>query len=469
MAELPQVVTEPGDARPVYTGNAHTEAYVTDALRALGDVSIDTSTPTSHEEYSSDVNYQLDTSSVMPPALPDNGSAVSFGGGLPGDGDGSLQYHGQYGHDASSLPQADASHLISQGIGSPIQSVGQMSPEPLVSKKAYLSDVKQAFSEGDYEDAAPKYEEIERTPIPPPRPSPGGSPTMARAISYGGYDPRSYDSGPSFNPDNTVENEDNIELPSMPSPREKATLAETETVQSSNGHSQSSTTEPDSFPDPVRTPLASPTVVAQDPPQLVHVEDPDDQRELNAAGAHEVWGELDSLMYQLPSPITTDLSPQRLVPPTPTTPPTIHMSPRSSIESARASSPFARTRGRVSGSPPDPRTSPDRQSPTNAPLDPLGSAPSSPTQRAQRPSPGIGLGRPSSPSLTSLGTPTLPFRTPSELSPSLSSASSQRSSFQPQEPNNEDKFDYYHSAGGHGSAGSPPSYNESRPSSGSLC
>ena len=508
MAELPQVVTEPGLARPFYTGNARTEAYVTEALRALGHVSIDASTPTAHAQFLQDFNYQHGTPSAMPSAFPDNGSIVSFGrGGLPGDGDGSSQYRGQYGYDASRpslgersdydrspaapqadehgafLPQPDALRFrslsarkpppasssdsplggdlssISQGIGSPVQyqagasgrfatfpvkdSVGQVVAEPLVSSRSSLSDVEQTFPKGDLEDAAPMYEAIEKTPTPPPGPPPGAAPpAMPHAINYGGYDPRSYDPGPSFVPDNTVDNEDDVQLPYMPSPRESMRkvpsgsrpLPVPRAPQEPNGRSPP-TTGPDSFLDSVQTPLeptqeiiTAPTVLAQDPPPPAPVEDLDDERALNAAAAREVSRELDSLMYQPPAPIPRDPSPQPLAP-TPTTPLTVHKSPRSSIDSAPpASSPFARARGRVSGSPPVPRTSSERPPPTNGPPSPLGaSTSSSPAQRAQLPSPSIVLGRPSSPSLTSLSDPS--FRTPPELPPSLSS---QRSLPQPQ-------------------------------------
>jgi hypothetical protein len=519
MAELPQLVTEPGLSRPFYTGNTRTEAYVTEALRALGDVSIGASAPTAHVQFPLEVNYQHGTPSAMPSALPDNESIVSFGRGrLPGDGDGSSQYRGQYGYDASRpslgersdydrlpadehgafLPQPEATRFrslssrkpppasssnsplgddlssISQGMGSPAQSqagangrfatfpvkgkdpVGQMAAEPLVSSRSSLSDVEQTFPKGDLDDTAPKYEAIEGTPTPPPGPPPGAAPpAMVHASIYGGYDPRSYYSGPSFVPDNTVENEHDIQLPYMPSPGQSPRKApfgsrplpvprplfspgrEDESIQEHNGRSPS-TTEPDSFLDPVQTPLAvtqeisTASTVAQDPPSPAPVEDPDDERALNAAAAREVSRELDSLMYQPPAPIPRDPSPQPLAPPTPTTPPTIHTSPRSSIDSVPpASLPFARTRGRVSGPPPVPRTSSERPSPTNGPPSPLvSSTPSSPAQRAQLPPPSIVLARPSSPSLTSLGNPS--FRTPPELPPSLSPASSQRSLPQPQ-------------------------------------
>ena len=522
MAELPQLVTEPGLSRPFYTGNARTETYVTEALRALGDVSIDASTPTAHVQFPLGVNYQHGTPSAMPSALPDNDSVVSFGRSrLPGDGDGSSQYRGQYGYDASRpslgersdydrlpadehgafLPQPDATRFrslssrkpppasslnpplgddlssISQGMGSlgqsqagatgrfatfPVKgkdSVGQMAAEPVVSPRSSLSDVEQMLPKGDLDDAAPKYEVIEGTPTPPPGPPPGAAPAaMVHASIYGGYDPRSYYSGPSFVPDN--KNEDDIQLPYMSSSGESPRKApfgsrplpvprplfsssrEAESIQEPNGRSPS-TTEPDLFLDPVQTPLAvtqdistAPTVVAQDLPPPFPIEDPDDERALNAAAAREVSRELDSLMYQPPAPIPRDPSPQPLAPLTPTpltptTPPTIHTSPRSSIDSVPPASPFARARGRVSGSPPVPRTSSERPSPTNGPPSPLASStPSSPAQQAQLPPPSIVLGRPSSPSLASLSNTS--FRTPPELPPSLSPASSQRSLPQPQ-------------------------------------
>ena len=648
MAELPQLVTEPGLARPFYTGNARTEAYVTEALRALGDVSIDASTPTALAQFPFDVNDQHGIPSAIPSALPDNGSVVSFDrGGLPGEGDGSSRYRGQYGYDTSRpslgeqsdydrllaasqadehgafLPQPDATRfrflstrklppassstsplggdLMSQGIGSPTQpqagasgrfatfpvkgkdSVGQMIAEPLVGSRSSLSAVEQTSPKGDLEDAAPKYEAIEGAPTPPPGPPPGAAPpAMLHASIYGGYDPRSYDSGPSFVPDNTGENEDDIQLPYMPSPRESLRKVpfgsrplpvprpwlssdhEAESAQEPNGRSPS-TTEPDSFPDPVHTPLEStqeistvPAVVNKDLPPLAPVEDPDDERALNAAAAREVSRELDSLMYQPPVPISRDPSPQPLALPTPTTPTPMHSSPRTSIDSVPPpSSPFARAHGRVSGSPPVPRTSSERPSPTNGTPSPLGaSTPSSPAQQAQLPPPSIVLGRPSSPSLASLSNSS--FRTPSELPSSVSPVSSQRSLPQPQglpfapgksgarqgsgmisvaafrrpapaartgsgpeplvtgssqdisplsirkkdlrgshtprmsgtmgssslpgtqppepssssqELHHEDEFDYisaYYSAGGDESAGSPPSYTESRARSGSL-
>lgn len=100
MAELPQETTSPGLARSIYMGNVRTEAYVADALRALGEVSIDTSAPSGGVQLPLDVNSPDSNLNVMPSPLPDNESAVSFGrGSLPGDGDGFSQYRGRYSND----------------------------------------------------------------------------------------------------------------------------------------------------------------------------------------------------------------------------------------------------------------------------------------------------------------------------------------------------------------------------------
>jgi hypothetical protein len=509
MAELPQLVTEPGLARPFYTGNARTEVYVTEALRALDDVSIEASTP-APAQFPLDAYNQDGTPSAMPPTLPDNQSFSSLSrGGMPGDSDGLSQYRGQYEYDTSRpslgerneidrfpaasqadehgafLPQPDVTRFTSlsarkpppasssssplrddfpsssQETGAPAQSsgrfatfppqgmdsIGQMVAEPLVSSRSSLSDVGQAFPRGDLEDAAPKYEDIEGTTMPPLGPPPGAArPVMLHTNLYSGYGSRSHDSGPSFVPDNIVENEDDTQLPYMTSPNETSERKvpfgsrplpvprpwlspgrEAEFIQEPDGRSPS-TTESDL--DTVQTPLAStqeinttPTV-AQGPLPPVPI-DPDDERELNAAAAREVSRELDSLMYQPPT-TPRDPPPQPFAPATPTTPPAIHIPPRSSINSVPpASSPFARARGRVPGSPPVPRKSSERPSPTNEPPSPLGaSTSSSPVQRAQLPPPNIALG-PSSPPLSSTNSSS--FRTPPELPPGPSPISSQRS------------------------------------------
>lgn len=481
MAELPQLVTEPGLSRPFYTGNARTEAYVTEALRALGDVSMDASTPSAAARFPLNVNDQDGGFSVMPSPLPDNESVVSLGRGeLPGNGDGSSQYRGQYGYDASGpslgergdydrspatfqadehgafLPQPDASRFTSlstrkpppasspntplrgdlpsssQGIGGrfgtfPVKgkrhdSVGQMIAEPLVGSASF-SDVDQKFSKGDVDDLAPKYEATEGTLAPPPGhpgPPPGAAaPAMPHASLYGGYDPGSYDAGPSFVPDSTVENEDDSQLPYM-SPRERKVPFGSRPLPVPRpwlplGPEAESIEEPHEPEDPPPAP----------------VEDPDDERALNAAAAREVSRELDSLMYQPPT-ISKGLPPQPLAPETLNTPPAVHTSPRSSIESVTpASSPFARDRRRVSGSPPVPQSFLEPSTPTNGPPSPLGaSASSSPMQQAQLPPPSIVHAGSLSPSLSSINS--LSFRTPPELPPSPSPGNSQRSLPQPQ-------------------------------------
>ena len=480
MAELPQLVTEPGFARPFYTGNGRTEAHVTEALHALGEVSIDASNPSGLQSplY---VNYQDGAPSATPSAHPDNESVLSTGrGGPPGDGGGSLQYRDQYGYSAPQtdehgafLPPPDAAHFrslstrkppprpapnaplsddlpsSSQGIGFPApsggrfatfpvkgkrqDSIGQTIAEPLNSARPSLSDVEQTAQKGDLDDTAPKYEDIQGSYASPPGPPPGAAPP---AMLHTSIYPGSYDSGPSFVPANTVENEDDTQLPYVVSPRErKAPFGsrplpvprpwlppgrEAESSEAPHG-SGPMTTELDPFPDPV-TPPASFQGLNSAPTSPSAVEDPDDERALNAAAAREVSRELDSLMYQPP---TRELPPPPFAPPTPSTPPAV--SPRTSSDSIiPASSTFARARGPVSGSPPVPRRSSERPSPVIAPPSPSGAeASSEPKQQSQLPPPSIVLARPSSPSLSSLNNTS--FRTPPELPPNPSPGASQRS------------------------------------------
>lgn len=488
MAELPQLVTEPGLSRPFYTGTPRTDAYVTEAFRALGDVSIDPSALSAPL----DVNYQ-DALNAVPSVFPDNDSVVSLGrGGLPGDGDGSEAYRVQYGYDPARpslgergdhdrlpasqadehgafLPPPDARFISpglrkpppaspfnqpsifqgSQGIGLSASSsgrfatfptkgkrqdsMGQMTADPPVGSRSSLEEVEQTSPKGEIDDAVPKYETIEGNLAARPGPPPGAAPPAMLHTSFygGGYYPGSYDSGPSFVPDNSVENEDDTQLAYMsrresvrkapfgsrplPAPRPWLPGREAESIEESHGRTPL-TTEPDSFRAP--TPPAP-------------AEDPDDERALNAAAAREVSRELDSLMYQPPS-TPKDLPPHPSAPAAVNTPPAVQSSPRSSSDSvAPASSPFARARGRVSGSAPVPQSSLERTSPTNGPPSPPGaSAPSSPAQQAQLPPPSIALGRPSSPSLSSINNTS--FRTPPELPPSPSPAGSPRSPPQPQ-------------------------------------
>ena len=489
MAELPQLVTEPGLARPFYTGTPRTEAYVTEAFRALGDVAVSPSAISAPVQFPLDANYQ-DALNAVPSTFPDNDSVVSLDrGGLPGDGNGPSAYRTQHGYDpvrpslgergdhdrlppshadehGAFLPPPDARFISpgsrkpppassfshpsisqgSQGIGLSASSggrfatfptkgkrqdsVGQMTAEPPVGSRSSFDEVEQTSPKGEIDDAVPKYETIEGTLAPHPGPPPGAAPPAMLHTSFygGGYYPGSYDSGPSFVPDNSVENEDDTQLAYMsrresvrkapsgsrplPAPRPWLPGREVESIEEHHER-EPLTTEPGSFRAPT-------------PPGPV--EDPDDERALNAAAAREVSRELDSLMYQPPS------TPKDLpaAPAAPNTPPAVHSSPRSSSDSvAPASSPFARARGRVSGSAPVPQSPLERTSPTNGPPSPLGaSGPSSPAQQAQLPPPSITLGRPSSPSLSSITNTS--FRTPPELPPSPSPAGSPRSPPQPQ-------------------------------------
>ena len=277
MAEISQEMTGPGFARPFYTGNVHTEAYVADALRALGEISIDASTPSGPAQH---VNYQDSDLDAMPLALPGNDSTASLGrGGLPDDGDGPSQYRTRYGNgapgpssgevgDYGRLPATsptdehgafpDVSRFqsfmsrrppplsspsttlrddlppLSQQIVSPVPTGGrfatfpgrrdsatQMIAEPLSASRSTFGDMGLlAPPQGDAEDVAPKYEPIEGTHTPPPAPPPGAAPpALHHANLYGGYRPVSYDSEPPFVPDDLNEKEDDIQLPYMASER----------------------------------------------------------------------------------------------------------------------------------------------------------------------------------------------------------------------------------------------------------
>jgi hypothetical protein len=265
MAELPQESTAPGFARSLYVGNARTEAYVADALSALGEVSIDPSAPSGRAQLPPDANYQDGDLQAIPSSLPNNDSSVSLSrGGLPGDGDEFSQYRGRYDSDAprpslggmddfGRLPadlqadeggvfpsQPDVPHFqsfnsrkppsssyknalgdyvpsVPQQIISPTStggrfatfpvkgkrqdSVAPMIAEPLVGSRSTFSGAEQAPTKGDAEDV-PRSEAIEGAHTPPLKPPPGAAPpALPSAVPYGGYGPGSYDSGPLFVPD----------------------------------------------------------------------------------------------------------------------------------------------------------------------------------------------------------------------------------------------------------------------------
>jgi hypothetical protein len=89
MTELPQQDTEPGSTRPFYTGHSRTETYVAEALRALGEVLLDTSIPTGRVQ-SSPTNIRRDSDSHFAPMSSSDqffGTVVSHVM-LPDDGNG---------------------------------------------------------------------------------------------------------------------------------------------------------------------------------------------------------------------------------------------------------------------------------------------------------------------------------------------------------------------------------------------
>lgn len=89
MNELPQQETQPGSTRPFYTGHSRTEIYVTDALRALSEVLLDTSIPTGRMPSPTTIRRDSDAN-FAPMASSDKfvGTIVSHSI-LPSDGDGS--------------------------------------------------------------------------------------------------------------------------------------------------------------------------------------------------------------------------------------------------------------------------------------------------------------------------------------------------------------------------------------------
>jgi len=336
--------------------------------------------------------------------------------------------------------------------------------EPLGGSRS-SSDVERAPPGGDSNDVASRIEDIEVTRPPPPGPPPGAAPpAMPHASIYGGYDP-AFDSSASFDPGNADEKEDDSQLPYMgspwnerkvptgsrplPTPRPGPSLyygGEAGPVEEPNGLAPLFT-ESDSFPDSVQAPLApqvessSPVAVRaavsldRTPTPPPPVEDPDDERALNAAAAREVARELDSLMYQPPAVMPGDLPPEPSTPtPAPLSiPPVASTPPRSNSDSVtQPSSPFTSAHGRVPRSPVTSRSSADYPPQGNVPSSPrVASTPSSPTQQARLP-PSIALPRPASPSLSGINTP--PFRTPPELPPSPTVATPQSQRTLPPSP-----------------------------------
>jgi hypothetical protein len=167
------------------------------------------------------------------------------------------------------------------------------------------------------------------------------------------------------------------------------------------------------------TPVATAQVPAykeRTPTPPPSVDDPYDERALNAAAAREVSRELDSLMYQPPTVMPRDSPPQTSVPAPLSIPPVASSPPRTSSDSvAQPPSPFTRPRGRGTGSPEAPRSSVEHSPTSIVSPPPYMSTPSSPMQQghAHLPPPNIAAALSSSPSLPGVSTP--PYRTPPEI------------------------------------------------------
>ncbi|KAI0254499.1 hypothetical protein BJV78DRAFT_1184713 [Lactifluus subvellereus] len=283
MTELSQVETEPGSARPFYTGQPRTEIYVADALRTLGEVLFDNSVPPDRVlSPQADIN-QASYPNLMLRVSSERAPAMSVGI-APGGGEGPSQNRAQHGRSASGsgslaergshdIPlatfQADALGTVppqpdqprfqtfnapqnpppstsntfvrddmlppSLQFGSSAAPGGRFVTFPVKGKrKGSLQPAvgepqdgsRSTFTEemenpqGDPSDPVPRYEVIERVHTPPPAPPPGAAPpAMPQAGLYGSHPPRSYDSGPSNVPGNAGEEEEESQLAYMEPPQ----------------------------------------------------------------------------------------------------------------------------------------------------------------------------------------------------------------------------------------------------------
>lgn len=355
-------------------------------------------------------------------------------------------YNNPLGYDVPSLSQQIASPNPTSGRfatfpvkGKRQDSAAQMIAEPLAGSRSTFLGAGQAPPQGDAEDGVSRSEAIEGGHIHPLRPPPGAAPpVLPSTATYGGYDPGSYDSGPPFFPD---EKGDDSQLPYMASERRVPLGSRPLPVPHPLEHAdrEATTTEvrservlmftgSDSIPDPRQarltspegesTPLATtqaPVFKEGTPTPPPAVDDPYDERALNAAAAREVSRELDSLMYQPPTVMPKGSPSQASTPARLSIPPVASSPPRSSSDSvAQPSSPFTRARGRRSGSPEEPRSSVEQPSTSvSSPPPYVTSVPSSPTQKAPLPPPSIAAALPSSPSLSGVSSP--PYRTPPEV------------------------------------------------------
>ena len=280
MTELPQVETEPGSARPFYTGQPRTEIYAADALRALGDVLFDPSVPPDRMlSPRADIN-QDGYPNLM---LPVSSSAMNVGV-VPGGGEGSSQNRTRYSqgpsrpgslaervsHDRPPAisqtgelgtlpPQLDQPRFqtfnvpqnppppifntyirddippSSVQIGSSSAPGGRFATFPVKGKRkgsllpglGELQDGSRSTSidemeqvQGDPIDPVPSYEAIEGAHTSPPAPPPGAAPpTMPQAGLYGPRHTVSDDSEPSYVPGNAGEDEGESQLAYMEPPQ----------------------------------------------------------------------------------------------------------------------------------------------------------------------------------------------------------------------------------------------------------
>lgn len=489
IAELPQQETEPGSTRPFYAGHSRTESYVTEALRSLGEVLLDTSTPTSGVQ-----SIRQDGDSNFVPTIPSDGM---FGVTPSYDvsRSASVAERGSYGQTPSTFPadelgamprsdmphsqtfshsmhmppslalgslQRDAFPSSSQHIGPSSPSGGRFATFPVKGRRqdsfapaiaepqdssqsasTFAEDVEQALV-NDADEPAPLYEATEGAYASPLAPPPGAAlPVAPRGRLYGSPDSGAYDGLASYVPPNGGDGEEDIQLPYMDPPQsDRRVRFGSRPIQMPHPWSnpeQPGGSAPGPFPDSAQTlqegsgsPVSkAPVPQDQIPTPPYAIAEPEDERALNAAAAREVSRELDALMYSPPVAPPRTASPEAHDPAPLSIPPVVKAPPPPFNDTlTQPPSPFARTRNRSPGSPTASRSSAEHPSPNNVPPSPrLPSAPSSPTIQAPLPPPGISLPPPSSPSLSSNSS--APFRTPPELPANPSPNPSHRTLPQP--------------------------------------
>ena len=282
----------------------------------------------------------------------------------------------------------------------------------------------------DTDEPAPMYQLTDGSPASPLAPPPGAAlPVAPRASLYGSADSRAYDGLSSYVPPNAGEGEEDVQLPYMDPPQnERRVRFGSRPIQMPNpwthldksGGPTPTSTEHEPFPDSAQTPqeesgsLKDPASQDHIPTPPYALEEPEDERALNAAAAREVSREMDALMYSPPAAPPRTASPEAQNPAPLSIPPVAYPPPPSNDTLIQPLSPFARTRNRSPGSPTASRSSAEHPSYNNVPPSPrVPSTPNSPTVQASLPPPNISLPLSSSPSLSSNSS--APFRTPPEL------------------------------------------------------